>query len=954
MRRFVAALSVLAMAAWALTTVVFPAGAASAALPSATPAMATAVTAPGGFVSLPSSRLLDTRSGVGAPKGAIAAGHGIWLQVTGAGGVPDSGVSAVVLTVTVTQPSRAGYVTVYPHGDLLPGTSNLNFVAGQTVANLVIVPVGVAGQVDMDNGSAGSVQLIADVSGYYLSGPPQAPRVFNTLPSSRLLDTRSGVGAPKSSVAAGGTLHLRVAGAGNVPASGVSAVLLNVTVTAPTKPGFLTVYGDGHSPPGTSNLNFVAGQTVPNLVIAPVGANGDVALYNGSAGTVHLIADVSGYYLSGLPTVPGAFGSLTPDRLLDTRSGLGAPKVSVAAGGRVQLQVGGRGGVPDSEVSAVVLNITVVAPTKPGFVTVYGEGTARPGTSNLNFVAGQTVPNLVIAPVGPGGKVALYNGSAGTVQLIADVSGWFTDTLEPVTAVTATPTGTSIALSWTNPTAASLTGVMIRRAIGTIAPISTTTGDFVGDAASPATSFTDSGLQPGTQYSYALFAHDGAPSYATAATATATTLVWPPTAISGTVTDAGGAHHGLANVGVMVRPVPWTNAFQYVWTDADGNYTVTSLAAGTYSVCFSASSATGGSTDTNGYVNQCYDGLALPVGVTTPVNVTTGQTTTGIDAAMVEKGAISGMVTDAAGSQSAVSRFAVTATSPSTGATGNAIVSPDGSYTTTGVPPGTDYRVCFQSSGPTRFVDQCYDNQATPAAATPVAVTSGVTTSGIDAALTAWGTISGTVTDAGGTHQGLANVNVMISSASTGAVGGGTTAADGTYSSNSLPAATDYKVCFIVNGATGGPGDAAGYVNQCYNNQSITATPTPVTVTPGVSTTIGAALVRGGAVAGTVIDAGGSMHGLAHVSVEVSSASTGDHAWAATAADGSYTVQGLDVATDYQVCFHGSAATGGSTDTAGYLDQCWANQPTSGTPTPIALTSGATTTDINAALASKT
>jgi hypothetical protein len=397
MRRFVAALSVLAMAAWALTTVVLPAGAASAALPSATPAMATAVTTPGGFVSLPSSRLLDTRSGVGAPKGAIAADHGIWLQVTGAGGVPDSGVSAVVLTVTVTQPSRAGYVTVYPHGDLLPGTSNLNFVAGQTVANLVIVPVGVAGQVDMNNGSAGSVQLIADVSGYYLSGPPQAPRVFDTLPPSRLLDTRSGVGAPKSSVAAGGTLHLKVAGAGNVPASGVSAVVLNVTVTAPTKPGFVTVYGDGPGPPpAASNLNFVAGQTVPNLVIAPVGANGDVALYNGSAGTVHLIADVSGYYLSGLPTVPGAFGSLTPCRLLDTRSGVGAPKVAVAAGGTVHLQVGGRGGVPDSEVSAAVLNVTVTAPKKPGFLTAHGDGTALPGTSNLNFVAGQTVPNLVI------------------------------------------------------------------------------------------------------------------------------------------------------------------------------------------------------------------------------------------------------------------------------------------------------------------------------------------------------------------------------------------------------------------------------------------------------------------------------------------------------------------------------------------------------------------------------
>ena len=72
---------------------------------------------------------------------------------------------------------------------------------------------------------------------------------------------------------------------------------LNVTVTGPTGTGYVTVYDDGATLPLASNLNFVAGQTVPNLVIARVGANGKVALYNGSAATIQLIADVSGYYL---------------------------------------------------------------------------------------------------------------------------------------------------------------------------------------------------------------------------------------------------------------------------------------------------------------------------------------------------------------------------------------------------------------------------------------------------------------------------------------------------------------------------------------------------------------------------------------------------------------------------------------------------------------------------------
>ena len=147
-----------------------------------------------------------------------------------------------------------------------------------------------------------------------------------------------------------------------------------------------------------------------------------------------------------------------------------------------------------------------------------------------------------------------------------------------------------------------------------------------------------------------------------------------------------------------------------------------------------------------------------------------------------------------------------------------------------------------------------------------------------------------------------------------------------------------------------GPVERKALTDQCYNNQAISGMSTPVTVTPSVTGTISAALIRGTTVSGTVTDSGRSMNGLVHVSVEVSSTSTGAHAWGATAADGSYAVKGLLVGTDYQVCFHGSVATGGSSDATGYVDQCWQDQATSGTPTPITLTSGATTTGVNAAL----
>src|SRR5665648_528022 len=140
---------------------------------------------------------------------------------------------------------------------------------------------------------------------------------------------------------------------------------------------------------------------------------------------VGVLAGVAPMIASAAVNTPGSYTPLSPSRLLDTRTGVGAPKAPVGPGGTAHLQVTGRGGVPASGVSAVVLNVTVTAPTRAGYLTVYGDGTARPVVSNLNFVPAQTVPNLVIAPVGANGKVALYNGSAGTVQLIADVSGYY-------------------------------------------------------------------------------------------------------------------------------------------------------------------------------------------------------------------------------------------------------------------------------------------------------------------------------------------------------------------------------------------------------------------------------------------------------------------------------------------------------------------------------------------------
>ena len=255
-------------------------------------------------------------------------------------------------------------------------------------------------------------------------GGPPTPGQLVPLSPSRVLDTRIGTGAP-GPVAPGATVALSVTGHGAVPAAGVSAVVLNVTATQPQAGGYLTVWADGTPRPLASNLNFTAGETVPNLVVAPVGTDGKVDIYNGSgAGTVQVVADVSGYFTTG-PPAAGGLAPLSPSRILDTRIGVGAPG-PVAPGATVALPVDGQGGVPASGVGAVVLNVTATQPQAGGYLTVWPDGTPQPLASNLNFKPGETVPNLVVAPVGADGKIDIYNGSgAGTVQVVADVSGYF-------------------------------------------------------------------------------------------------------------------------------------------------------------------------------------------------------------------------------------------------------------------------------------------------------------------------------------------------------------------------------------------------------------------------------------------------------------------------------------------------------------------------------------------------
>ena len=272
-------------------------------------------------------------------------------------------------------------------------------------------------------------------------GPALAADAGSTyvpLSPTRVLDTRDGTGrgGVTGPIPGGSSVELTVIGVGGVPASAVDAVALNVTATNGTAlDSYLTVYPTGADRPLASNLNFNAGKTVPNLVMARVGTGGKVTIYNNS-GTADVVADVQGWYASPTNPVGSRYVPLEPARVLDTRFSIGYGVGPVFGTGVVDLTIAGRAGVPQSGVTAVVLNVTAIGMVGPdSFVTVYPSGTERPLASNLNVVPGQVVPNAVVARLNDG-KVSLYN-HRGEVDLVADVQGYFaapTDSLSGVSS----------------------------------------------------------------------------------------------------------------------------------------------------------------------------------------------------------------------------------------------------------------------------------------------------------------------------------------------------------------------------------------------------------------------------------------------------------------------------------------------------------------------------------------
>ncbi len=369
------------------------------------------------------ARVLDTRNDTGGAKGQMGAGATKSFPVLGVGGVPSNGVSAVLARAITVAPSNGTWLSLWPDGTTRSEASTvLNAGAGETISNEAVVPVGSNGKLSVFNG-AGNTDVIVDITGYFTSSSGGSGGGFFPVDHTRLVDTRSGIGTAKGTIPAYGTRTVKLTG-GVVP-NGANAVFLDVIVTGVTKGGYLVAYPAGGTDGPAVNFPGTPATTTHGLAVK-LSSDGQATFRNQSPAAVNLVLTAEGYFSSSSTTGAGMRPVTT--RLLDTR-----PTGTLAAGATVDVQVGGVSGLPTRGIAAASLDLTVTNQTKEGYLQAWPLGGTETTSSLTYFYANKAArSSIAVVKVGTEGKIRIKNNSAGTINLMVDLQGWFADPLPGV------------------------------------------------------------------------------------------------------------------------------------------------------------------------------------------------------------------------------------------------------------------------------------------------------------------------------------------------------------------------------------------------------------------------------------------------------------------------------------------------------------------------------------------
>ncbi len=393
----------------------------------------------GRYHSVTPTRIVDTRTAVGI-SAAVKPGDGRLSDpnsvnrtaarvnhefvVLGRGGVPTTGVSAVLANVTVTGTTGAGALRLFPKPartsvfadqSSFPASNPQGpvawFGAGDTRSTMQLLKVGVGGRVRVDNVSGASAHLQVDVVGWIDSTQPgqTGARVVPVTPV-RAVDSRSGLGTDRRAFANTESRGVVVRDGTPIPTS-AAVVLGNLTSLSDTAKGYDMVWPFGGVRPRVAAIQTVTTSARSNLAVSPTSTDGKWTLQH-MYGNGHMVLDLAGY----ATTASGTGGTTQPVPITRLQN-----PTAMAGGSTRSVAVAGRAGVPASGAKGAWVQITASS-TANGSLLVYPGGVARPTAATLQWAKGTPAVTMTLVPIGANGAINVYTAVGATVSV--DIVGW--------------------------------------------------------------------------------------------------------------------------------------------------------------------------------------------------------------------------------------------------------------------------------------------------------------------------------------------------------------------------------------------------------------------------------------------------------------------------------------------------------------------------------------------------
>ncbi len=364
-------------------------------------------------------RVVDSRDDGDAPilSGKLTPGQPAEIDVTELDDdIPAPGeTAAYVFNVVATEGEGPGFVSLFPCAAGFDGTSNVNFAeetatSRSSAAVLVVASPDDDGKICVQSNRA--VHIVADFFGSFPTG-----QGFVENEPFRLLDGRDGTGAaglPAGLLTPGVEVRVPVAGVGDLPADGVSAVVLSLVGTGAERPGFLAAYSCADGYDGSSTLNYLTDRSRANLAVVSVDPDGDICLRSNQP--VFAVADVVGHFVDGSELqTPGV------ERAADSRDGTGGLNGKLQPGVEVEVDLAALA-LPE-DTTSLILNLTSTESEAPGWLALYPCTVGRNGTSNLNYQTGVSTANAAIVPLASDGKLCVQANQA--THAVIDFVGAF-------------------------------------------------------------------------------------------------------------------------------------------------------------------------------------------------------------------------------------------------------------------------------------------------------------------------------------------------------------------------------------------------------------------------------------------------------------------------------------------------------------------------------------------------